>query len=98
MWRVYLLHFSAPLRGRFQHYIGQTERDVEARVAEHRAGRGARITRQAVAAGIGLELARVWEGVPRSFERHLKKRGAARHFCPVCRGEEKSGVGCAPTA
>lgn len=81
---VYLLHFSAPVSGRFSHYIGKTERPVDVRVAEHRAGRGARLTRRAVRDGIEFVLARVWERVHPDFERELKRRGSTRRNCPVC--------------
>lgn len=84
---VYLLHFSEPL-GHAQHYLGQTTRSVEERVAEHRAGgrAAARICRQAVRAGITLLLARVWVDAPRCEEQRLKNRGGFRRLCPVCRG------------
>ena len=42
-------------------------RDVELRIAEHRAGRGARILAVCVARGIGFEVVRTWAGVGRSF-------------------------------
>ena len=84
---VYLLHFTVPYH-RARHYIGSTRRGrVETRLAEHRAGRGARLCRQALAVGSELVLARVWEGVPLSLERELKQRRGAAPFCPICRGE-----------
>jgi predicted GIY-YIG superfamily endonuclease len=83
---VYLLHFSRPL-GHARHYLGQTERDVEERVREHRAGRGARLCRRAVEAGIELVLARVWEDAPRCYEQKLKNRGGFKRLCPICRAE-----------
>jgi len=90
---VYLLHFSRPLR-HARHYIGQTTRaDVMERIAEHRAGRGARITREAVAAGIELIVARVWADAPRRYERFLKKQGGARRICPVCKAEAEAAKG-----
>ena len=85
---VYLLHFSVPVSGRFLYYVGKTERSVEVRLAEHRAGRGARFTRRAVWDGIEIVLARVWEDVPDDFERMLKRRGGTRRSCPVCLEEE----------
>lgn len=56
------------------------------RIAEHRAGRGSRSTKGAVARGIGLLLARVWEDAPRGYEQELKSRGGFRKICPVCKG------------
>lgn len=85
---VYLLHFSKPLAGRFQHYLGKTSRaDVMVRVNEHRSGRGARICRKAAEAGIELVLARVWKDAPWDEEARLKSRGGFKRLCPVCRGE-----------
>ena len=83
---VYLLHFSRPV-GHAQHYIGQTDRDVEERVAEHRAGRGSRLCAAAVAAGAELVLARVWRDAPRCFEQKVKNWGSAKRHCPVCKKE-----------
>lgn len=80
---VYLLCFSRPL-GHARHYIGQTDRTVAERVAEHRSGRGARLTRMAVQAGIELRLARTWNDAPRCFEQRLKNRGGASRVCPLC--------------
>lgn len=91
---VYLIHFSRPL-AHAAHYIGQTERAgmaaweaVEARLAEHRAGRGAKLTRAAVAAGIELQLAVVWPDAPRCFEQVLKNRGGGARAYPVCLAEK----------
>jgi hypothetical protein len=79
---VYLLHFDPPYR-HMKHYIGATERRVVERLGEHRMGIGGRTTRLAVEAGCKLELARIWENVPWSFERELKGRGA-KELCPIC--------------
>jgi hypothetical protein len=59
---VYLVHFSEPYR-HARHYTGWTV-DLEARLAEHRAGRGARLLQVVAQAGIGWTLARTWEGNP----------------------------------
>ena len=80
---IYLLHFTAPL-ARARHYLGSTD-DLEARLALHRAGGGARILEVAMSRGIGWELARTWEG-DRRQERRLKRRnGHGRALCPICR-------------
>lgn len=84
---VYLLHLSAPLgsdRHQAQHYLGWAQ-DVEARLAMHRAGRGARMLAVAVERGITFEVARLWLG-DRAIERQLKQMGHARRLCPVCSG------------
>lgn len=93
MCSVYLLHFARPVGGRFRHYVGQTERaDVMDRINEHRAGRGSRLTRGAVAAGIEIVLARVWKDMPRAYEQQVKRRGGLRRLCPVCNiGKQQEG-------
>ena len=70
---IYLLHFTAPLgdpsrpRMSARHYLRWApEADWQDRIDAHRAGRGAAITRAAVAAGIELELVRTWPGEDRA--------------------------------
>jgi predicted GIY-YIG superfamily endonuclease len=80
---IYLLHFDQPYR-HAQHYLGYAD-NIERRIAEHRAGRGAKLTAAVVAAGIEFRVVRTWPG-DREEERRLKgkrsKRVALR--CPVC--------------
>lgn len=86
---VYLLHFS---RRHFHagHYLGYAE-DVDERVKEHTAGRGARLTQVVTDAGIGLELVRVWENGDRKLERHLKRQKQATRLCPIHNPGNKRG-------
>lgn len=79
---VYLLHFDRPL-GHARHYIGWAL-DVHARVDTHLAGKGSKLVRAAVAAGIHVELVRVWENKGQAFEHQLKKGRCGPRFCPVC--------------
>ena len=79
---VYLIHFDPPYR-HARHYLGYAD-DISRRVAQHRAGEGARLTQIAVEAGCELILAHVWEGEDRHFERSLKKQKNGPRFCPVC--------------
>ncbi|MBK9711520.1 MAG: hypothetical protein IPO81_09385 [Kouleothrix sp.] len=85
---VYLLHFRAPLgnlgnpRAQASHYIGWAD-VLDERIAEHRAGRGARITRAAVHAGIDFDVVATWSA-PLGFERVLKNKKNAPDFCPIC--------------
>ena len=85
---VYLLHFSRPIgnpantRGQAQHYIGSAE-DLEARLQEHRSGRGAKITAYLAASGIDWKCVRIWDGGRRQ-EKKLKARHNATRLCPVC--------------
>lgn len=78
---MYLLHFDQPYK-HARHYTGWTN-DLDARLAEHRAGRGARLMAVVEQAGIGWRLARTWDG-PRARERQLKRTGGASRRCPLC--------------
>ncbi len=78
---IYLLHFDRPL-AHARHYTGWAL-DLSARLGEHAAGRGARLTEVIRAAGIGFVLARTWDG-DRYLERRIKNRGGAARHCPVC--------------
>jgi predicted GIY-YIG superfamily endonuclease len=78
---VYLLHFDRPY-AHAAHYTGWTAH-LPARLAEHAAGRGARLLAVTRAAGIGWQLARTWPGT-RATERALKRQGGASRRCPRC--------------
>jgi predicted GIY-YIG superfamily endonuclease len=78
---VYLLHFDRPYK-HARHYVGWT-RDVKRRLAEHAAGRGARLLAVVREAGIGWELARMWPGGP-ARERQIKAQGGHARHCPLC--------------
>jgi predicted GIY-YIG superfamily endonuclease len=78
---VYLLHFDRPYQHAC-HYIGWTV-DLDARLASHAEGRGARLLAVVHAAGIGWALARTWPG-GRTRERQIKRQGGASRCCPLC--------------
>ena len=78
---VYLLHFTRPYK-HARHYMGSTN-DLIARIAEHRAGRGARLVEVIMQAGIDFVVARTWEG-DRNTERRLKNRKGSPRLCPIC--------------
>lgn len=78
---VYLLHFDRPYK-HARHYIGWAA-DLDARLAEHAAGRGARLLAVIREAGIGWTLARTWCG-GRVRERQIKRQGGASRCCPTC--------------
>ena len=82
---VYLLHFTEPYK-HARHYLGVAD-DLAHRLAEHRAGTGARLTQVVRDAGISWVVARTWPGW-RRLEFALKRQhNAPKNLCPVCRGE-----------
>lgn len=87
---VYLLHFDQPYK-HARHYIGWT-RDLDSRLADHRAGSGARLLAVLKAQGIGFQLARTWTGVSRARERQLKVQGGASRCCPMCGVKPRSAA------
>jgi hypothetical protein len=99
---VYTLHFDPPYRPapdapRYKqagHYTGWAkDRDahLDARLARHEAGQGARLTQVQREAGGTWRLASVEPG-DRDRERQLKKHGAARR-CPICKDEAQADAG-----
>jgi predicted GIY-YIG superfamily endonuclease len=78
---VYLLHFAEKLH-HAQHYLGSAD-DLEARLACHRSGNGARLMEVINEHGIPWQLARTWPG-DRTLERRLKRRKEGRRLCPIC--------------
>jgi predicted GIY-YIG superfamily endonuclease len=81
---VYLIHFDQVYK-RVRHYIGSAD-DLDARLAQHRAGNGARLMEVITDAGIAWRVARTWKG-DRKFERQLKRRKEAPALCPLCAGD-----------
>lgn len=84
---VYLLHFERSLADHAQHYLGWAG-DLEARLAEHRSGNGARLMAAISDHRIDWELVRTWEGT-RALERRLKDQHDARALCPKCREKRR---------
>jgi hypothetical protein len=84
------LHFDPPYRPDAPaykcagHYTGWAL-DLEERLADHEAGRGARLTQVQKEAGGSWRLASAEPGT-RADERRLKQHGAARR-CPICQRE-----------
>lgn len=78
---VYLIHFDRPYK-HARHYLGSAK-DLNARIEEHRAGRGARLIRVIQQAGITWRVARTWEG-GRLLEYCLKARKNGPRLCPLC--------------
>jgi hypothetical protein len=63
--------------------VQQTARNVKRRLAEHEAGRGARLLAVVREAGIGWQLARLWPG-GRARERQIKRQSGHARQCPLC--------------
>ena len=84
---IYLLHFESRYK-HAQHYLGIAE-DLEARIAAHRSGAGARLLEIVVGAGIEFVVARTWANSTRTQERAKKGRSLAP-LCPLCRARAKA--------
>jgi len=87
---TYLICLDAKLgsnhpRGAAGHYLGSTTRNVAVRLAEHRAGVGAKMLAAAVERGIGFDVVRTWDG-GREVERRLKRQRNSPRLCPTCTG------------
>lgn len=87
MYSVYLIHFHTPLC-HARHYIGMAQ-DVTARLAEHKAGYGARILQVCNERSIDYSISRTWNtfqtaSEAKQFEKYLKSRKEAPNLCPVC--------------
>ncbi len=84
----YLLHFDTPYK-HARHYLGSTS-NIDARLARHRAGNGARLMSVITQAGITWQLARLWHcdtlQEAHELERRLKRWSGSGQFCPICRG------------
>lgn len=79
---IYLLHFDRPLK-HAKHYLGWT-RDLESRLADHRAGSGSRLLAACKREGIGFSLSRTWSPPNRHRERQIKNQGGLSRSCPMC--------------
>ena len=84
---VYTLHLDPPL-GHAKHYTG-FGKDLQARLAEHEQGRGARLTQVQLERGGTWRLASAEPGT-RDREAQLKERGATRR-CGICKAEAQTG-------
>jgi len=89
-----LLHLERPLSPAHtaQHYLGWPPGALDARLAEHAAGRGARFTQAAVERRIGWELVRTWDGGTRVDERRHKTGAHGCRLCPRCRSCREAGM------
>jgi len=87
MGEVYLFHFNAPLgnlsnpRAQARHYVGFSD-DLDARIKQHLAGKGAKIVAAALKQGLVFELYH-WPA-PLASEKLIKRRKETHVFCPAC--------------
>ena len=86
---VYLLHFAEPYK-HARHYVGYSEQ-LSKRLAHHQHGTGARLMAAVAEAGIAYQVARVWKGADRTFERRIHNRKHSAQLCPLCAGDSALG-------
>ncbi len=84
---VYFMHVARPFK-HAAHYLGYTN-NLIARIAQHRAGRGARLSEVIGKHEIGFEVVRTWPG-DRKLERRLKRWHAGPRVCPICQGHRRA--------
>jgi predicted GIY-YIG superfamily endonuclease len=84
---VYLLRFHQPVgsgRKFVKYYLGYcADQRLDQRLAEHRAGQGARLVAAAIQLSIDFELVRLWPNATRQDERRLKRQHNHRRFDPT---------------
>lgn len=86
---IYILHFDRPLK-HAQHYLGFAEDgNFEKRIQRHMSGRGSKLMRAVMQAGIPFAVARKWEGpeADRNLERKFHRRNNTKRLCPICTPE-----------
>lgn len=86
---VYLIRLSEKLANHAQYYIGFTTQHPIDRLQDHRNGKGSRMLAAAVNQGIEINIVRIWENQPKSFERDLKNRKNAKQLCPIINKKHK---------
>jgi hypothetical protein len=69
---------------------------VAARIAQHRAGHGARLTAVISTAGIEFTIVRVWASGTEGTEKALKDLNDRRRLCPLCTPGSQAGTVITP--
>lgn len=87
---VYLLHFDGKIADHAQHYLGWAS-NVDTRIAQHKAGNGARITAELKRLGMTFEVVAIWPGT-RNDERRMKRRHHHSRYCHVCSGWNRQRI------
>lgn len=87
---IYLVHFSYPVHGKNQHYLGYTEGKVFQvidDVRKHREGlTDVELFHSAKQRNIAVKCVRIWDGDERVLE--LLKGRHREKLCPSCNGRE----------
>jgi hypothetical protein len=65
---------------------------VAVRIAQHRAGTGARLTAVIATAGIEFTVTRIWASATEQHEKALKDLNSRRKLCPACVPGNRAGV------
>jgi predicted GIY-YIG superfamily endonuclease len=80
---IYIIHFEKPYY-HARHYVGYCKEGLlDQRLAQHRAGTGARLMWAVEEAGLDWTVALTHPG-DRHFERTLKRAKNTPRFCPIC--------------
>jgi len=65
---------------------------VAVRIAQHRAGTGARLMAVVAAAGIEFTITRIWASATEGHEKRLKDLNNRRVLCPLCTPGTRAGT------
>jgi len=90
---LYIGHID-PKLAHAAHYIGWTERECEARWAEHEKGTGSPLVKAAVAQGSRVTWVFLGRGT-RHDERKLHNRKNGSGICPTCKAARRAEKGAA---
>ena len=75
-----------------RYLTGPQAAGVAVRIAQHRAGRGAKLLAVVSAAGIEFTVTRVWASATEAHEKALKDLNDRRVLCPACTPGSRAGT------
>lgn len=84
---LYLLCFDRPYK-HARHYLGFSYTTARRRLGRHLMGRGSRLLKYVIEAGINFRIVRTWQGKAedlRKLERSYKVSGHLKALCPRCK-------------
>lgn len=79
-----------------RHLTAAQAAGVACRIAQHRAGNGARILAVVAEAGIGITPVRIWPSATEHHEKGLKNLGNGVRLCPRCSLGTRAGLVITP--